>query len=253
MKNSLIYLLFLLYFSTTFPQDNRVLIYGKISTDSTASQNIHIINKNIRKGTTSNTSGEFEMLVKINDTLVFSSIQLKSKEFIITSKEIKSKKLLIILQAQINELDEITLKQHDLSGYLKNDSKNASMENYVNEFTLDLPNSGKAPVTEVDFVNKKINFYKRGGTITKIYGAISGENKKLKKLKKLVTEKMTLDDIRKLITDEYFTQTLNIKKDDIPIFIEYCKPKGIINLYKENKRLEIITILIKESKHFKRK
>jgi hypothetical protein len=63
---------------------------------------------------------------------------------------------------------------------------------------------------------------------------------------------MALNNIRKLITDAYFIETLSIKKEDISMFVEYCKPKGILKLYKENKKMEVIDILIEESKNFKR-
>ena len=39
-------------------------------------------------------------------------------------------------------------------GNLKNDLENTKLNNKVDEFTLNLPNSGKAPVTEIDFINR---------------------------------------------------------------------------------------------------
>lgn len=252
MKNKILFILAFLYVLTAFSQNDRLLIYGKISVDSLSQENIHIVNKNAKKGTVTNIHGEFQIPVKVSDTLLFSAIQFEYKELIISVKEIKEQKLLVSLKARINELDEVELKQHDLSGYLKSDIENASLKNHVDEFTLDLPNAGKAPITEVDFINRNINFYSKGGTITKLYGWISGEKKKLKNLRTLETEKMALNNIRKLITDAYFIETLSIKKEDISMFVEYCKPKGILKLYKENKKMEVIDILIEESKNFKR-
>ena len=252
MKNSILLFLMIFSFSAIFSQNDRKMLYGKIIADSLSTENIHIVNKTSKKGTTSNAFGEFQMPVKTNDMLLFSAIQFEEKMMIISAKEIKTHKLIILLKASINELDEVALKKHSLTGILKNDIENASLKNHVDEFTLDLPNAGKAPVTEVDFINREINFYAKGGSITKLYGWISGEKKKLKKLKTLETEKMMLDNIRKLITDTYFTETLKIKKEDIPAFIEYCKPKGIIKLYKENNKMKVIDILLNQSKNFKK-
>ncbi len=252
MKNRILLFLTLLSFSITFSQNDRKMLYGKIITDSLSTENVHIINKNSNKGTTSNAYGEFQIPVNANDTLLFSAVQLESKIFIISAIEIKAQKIMIKLRTRINELDEVELKKHDLTGILQNDINNASLKNHVDAFTLDLPNAGKAPVTEVDFINRNINFYSKGGSITKLYGWISGEKKMLKNLRTLETEKMALNNIRKLITDTYFTETLSIKKEDISMFVEYCKPKGIIKMYKENKKMEVIDILIEESKKFKR-
>ncbi len=252
MKTNFLLLLTSMYAISTFSQNDRILIYGKITVDSLSQENIHIVNKNMKKGTVTNIYGEFQIPVKINDTLLFSALQFEYKEFIISAKEVKEQKLLISLKTRVNELDEIALKQHDLSGYLQRDIENASLKNYVDEFTLDLPNSGKAPVTEVDFINRKINYYSKGGTITKLYGLISGKKKKLKKLKKFQTEKMVLDHIRELITDQYFIEILEIKKEDIPAFIASCKAKGIVQVFNENNHIKVIDILIEESKNYKK-
>ena len=252
MKSKFLLLLTSMYAISTFSQNDRILIYGKITVDSLSQENIHIINKNIKKGTVTNVYGEFQIPVKINDTLLFSALQFEYKEFIISAKEVKEQKLLISLKTRVNELDEVTLKRHDLSGYLQIDIESASLDNHVDEFTLDLPNSGKAPVTEVDYTNKKINYYSKGGTITKLYGLISGKKKKLKNFKKLQTEKMVLDDIRDLISDTYFIEILEIKKEDIPAFIASCKTKGIVQVYNENNHMKVIDILIEESKNYKR-
>ena len=158
MKNSVLLILMLLSLTTIFSQNNRKVLYGKIIADSLSTQSVHVINKTSNKGTTSNAYGEFQMPVKLNDTLLFSAIQFKDKMILISAKEIKAQKLIITLRARINELDEVELKKHNLTGILKNDVENASLKNHVDEFTLDLPNAGKAPVTEVDFINRKINF-----------------------------------------------------------------------------------------------
>jgi len=252
MKNNFLLILTFLSCTTIFSQNDETIIYGKIVTDSLSPESIHVVNKSLRKATISNSQGEFEIPIRVNDTLLFSAIQFQYKEHIISTEEIKKQKLIIRLKVQINELDEVELKQHDLTGYLKNDIKNASLENHVDAYTLNIPVTGKKPVTEVDFVNRDINFYSKGGNITKLYGWISGEKKKLKKFKKLATEKMVLDNIRKLITDDYFEQTLLIKKEDIPAFIEHCKTKGIIQLYKENKKMKVIDVLINESKIYRK-
>jgi len=251
-NNVLLFILIALLSLKIYGQTERSAVFGKIKGDSIFLENIHVINKNSQKGTITNKFGEFKIPVKENDTLIFSSIQFEFKEHIVSMKEFKSETLAIKLTSKINNLDEIVVINHDLSGFLKNDLENTKLKNQVDEFSLNLPNAGKAPVTEVDFLNRKINYYSKGGSLNKLYGWVSGEKKELKKLRSLETESAMLLKIRELVTDKYLTETLNIKKEDIPAFIKYCKPKGIINLFQQNKKNEVIDIIMKESRTFKR-
>jgi len=249
MQNKNILLLFMLVSINAFCQDKSILLYGKIETDSSSTENIHIVNKSTKKGAITTALGTFKIYVKKQDTLLISAIQFEHKVVVITQKEIDTQKIILKLSAKMNQLDEVQLKQHDLSGYLHKDIENAPLINHVDEFTLKLPNSGKAPKTELDFINLRHAQYK--GVANALYGWISGEKKKLKKLEKLEKEKLVLQKIRILISDAYFIQALQIKKENIDGFLTYCKPFGIIRLYKENNILKVIDIVIKESKTFK--
>ncbi|MFS4483783.1 hypothetical protein ACKGJY_12250 [Hyunsoonleella sp. 2307UL5-6] len=83
-------------------------------------ENIHVINKTAQKFTITNTSGGFVIPVNLNDTLSFSSVQYESKVIIISEEILNSKKVLVTLDAQINELDKITLT-NGLTGNLATD------------------------------------------------------------------------------------------------------------------------------------
>jgi hypothetical protein len=56
--------------------------------------------------------------------------------------------------------------------------------------------------------------------------------------------------IRDELGDPFFINSLHISVEKIDEFIDYCKPKGIIDLFLTNKNLEMIDIFIKESKTF---
>ncbi|MDP3358049.1 MAG: hypothetical protein Q8S41_01750, partial [Lutibacter sp.] len=80
-----------------FSQEKYALISGKIISSNNAVGNVHIVNLNSKLGTVSNDGGEFEMLVSLNDILLFSSIEYERKEIIITDNFIKYKKLVVEL------------------------------------------------------------------------------------------------------------------------------------------------------------
>lgn len=243
---------FLLLFLSVkiYSQTNRNNIRGKVFNDTISIKNVHIINKNSGMATISNAFGEFIIPVKRNDTLIFSAIQLRYKEIIINLSHINRKELQVHLKTKINKLNEIIIKNHNLSGNLKKDMKNVVQKYRVDEFTLNLPNAGKKPTTEIDHIKLRYNQY--SGPIGLLYGWLSGDKKNLKKLEKLETERLVLDKIRNLIKDQYFIHTLKIPKDSISHFLTFCIPKRIIELYNQNKKNELIDILIYESKGYKK-
>jgi hypothetical protein len=63
-------------------------------------------------------------------------------------------------------------------------------------------------------------------------------------------QKKIINTPEKIITElgeTFFTETLKIPKEEITSFINYCKSKGVIDLYIKNRKMEVIDILIKES------
>lgn len=163
----------------------------------------------------------------------------------------KNANIKIQLTAAINSLDEVSVKNHPFTGNLQYDVSNYELKNYVNEFTLDLPNAGKAPKNEVERIGLRLNQY--SGIIGSLYGWMSGENKRLKKIKKLAIEDYYLNEIRTFIKDSFFINELKIPKDKISLFLNFSKSKNIIGLYRENKKTELVDLLVSESETFLKK
>ena len=72
-------ILFCFIVANAFAQEKRIAIEGKILSeeiDEIELEDIHIFNKNSRRGTISHANGDFEIDVKENDTLIFTGIQL---------------------------------------------------------------------------------------------------------------------------------------------------------------------------------
>ena len=63
----------------------KVEISGQIISNGEL-EGIHVINKTSNKFSTTNTAGFFDVQAKINDTIVFSSVQYKLMSIIVTPK-----------------------------------------------------------------------------------------------------------------------------------------------------------------------
>lgn len=241
----IILLLFTLYVSA---QDNRERIHGFISNDSIALENIHVVNKTTNRGTLSNNKGEFEILVKENDTIQFSGIQFITKRILITRQQMQNRELKIYLPQKTNVLQEVVVQNMAKS--------------------LGLPNAGKKPLNKLErnlnrfsqkstpIVILEALLFKPGG-IDDVYNIISGNRKKDRKLKKLIDEdnrsllnQENIESIRNHFGDDYFINTLKIPKENIEGLIHYCLPKGIVFVFERERYLEVVDLLLKNKESY---
>jgi carboxypeptidase-like protein len=230
-----LYLLALFLFSIQlYSQELRVKITGKIKSDSTFVENVHIYNKTTNRGTISDAKGVFQIFVKSSDTLFFSNILFAKKSMIVNKKQIEKKFMAVSLNPSTNELEEIII--------------------YNMAKSLGLPNADKEPLEPTE---RKINYYTKGGALNNIYGWLSGDKKKLKKLQTLkdaddedFEKSLLIVDVRDQFQNEFFTKTLNITEENINDFISYCIDDNFIFLFSKERYIEIIDIFIKNRDAF---
>jgi hypothetical protein len=221
----------------TYSQESRIKITGKVRSDSLVVEGAHVINLTSKVGTVSDALGKFKIPVKLNDTILFSDIEFKNIQVIVNEVNIYEKYLEIDFQVNINELDEIIIA-NNMAGL------------------LGLPNSDKDPLSQAE---RKTNYYKKGGAITKLQGLLSGEAKKRRLLQRLSEEdektrayQIQILKIREYFKDELFINSLKIPEEDINNFISHCLQKGVIQMYKGERYLEIIDVFIASTESFKK-
>ncbi len=229
-------------------QERTVVLAGKILSDSLAIENVHVINKTSQRGTLSNPLGEFKIYIKEKDTLIFSDIQYIYKIIIINKKYIQNKTITIKLIQKNNQLPEVVIENMAKS--------------------LGLPNADKKPLNKLE---RNLNAYSQEalpiviiatllgqqGGINDIYNIISGNRKRDRKLKKLVDNDkeyeirlVNIQIIREHFTDDLFINSLQIPKDHINNFIDFCIPKGIEELYKKQRYLDVMDIFIQNKENY---
>ncbi|MDY7394007.1 carboxypeptidase-like regulatory domain-containing protein [Aureibaculum sp. 2210JD6-5] len=250
LRSTCLVLLIISSFSLS-AQEARTLISGTIKSNEPDLKDVHVINITSKKGSVTNTNGQFSIWAKNNDTLVFRGLQFESKKIVVKKTDIDNKSIEVELNTRTNMLKEVNIKKPE----------NMAM-------ALNLPNAGKKPLKGVD---RKLAYYsqestvavilgpllgKKGG-IEDLYNIISGNRKKHRKLKKLIEadkllehNKKVLLEIRKHFKDDFFIYTLKIPSKKIDSFIDYCQPKNIVNLFDKKSYLEIIDVFVKESKPF---
>ena len=234
-----------------FSQEDRTLISGTVRSDTILVENAHVINKTSNKGSITNQLGQFKISVKEGDTLIVSDIQYRGEILFITARHIERETLDFNLEVLTNELEEIVVKQYG---------------NMAKE--LGLPNAGKEPMNKLD---RNLNAYSQKSTpmvilqallfkpggIDDIYNIVSGNRKRDRILKKRINEDIMTErnkslgaQIRAYLKDDFFLKEVKIPEELIDPYITYCMSKGLPRLYREERLIEVIDILLKSKEEF---
>lgn len=178
--------IFLFLFFSKFCFSQIVEINGVVIANSNM-EGIHVINKTSKFYTTTNQKGEFTIKGKLNDTLVFSSVQYKLLSLKLNLEITNSKTLKVELVEHVNQLNEVFIG-NPLYGNLEDDISNTKGKPDINFYDVGIPGYTGKPKTqnerqliEADH-GKYFVFYGIGFVINtnKILNKISGRTDMLK-------------------------------------------------------------------------
>ena len=94
---------------------------GKVVSDSLDISGIHVVNKNSGATTITNRYGEFSIGVQTTDTIIFSAVHIKLQALVLDSLVISQPTINVYIEHAVNELQEVVVKPHDLTGNLAED------------------------------------------------------------------------------------------------------------------------------------
>lgn len=265
-----IFLLITLVAIPTFSQELRKNIKGAVVNDSIRLNNVHIINKNIKLGVASDKTGKFILPVKLNDTLIISSVLFEHKIIVIKKEDLNDNNVLSIkLQPQSINLDEIEIFSHKMIGNLAIDGSKFKNNSILNINYLDFKGIDFDALLDDDAykaseINKKVLSSKTnsdivsGGDILGLIKYLKGNtDKNFKKASKEEQQVMlnqilnTTNTIRQDLKDDFFINTLKLSSDKINDFLYFAIDGKKADLYNSNKKIEIITYLIKIRPYYK--
>ena len=106
MKKCVVLLLFFSTFSLWSQDRNEKLLQGIIAADDALLSGIDVVNLVNEKVTVTNSKGEFSILAKADDILVFSSKSLEMRRLLIDEDDLKSGNITVNMYPKINELDD---------------------------------------------------------------------------------------------------------------------------------------------------
>ncbi|MET2984966.1 carboxypeptidase-like regulatory domain-containing protein [Aureibaculum conchae] len=204
------------------PRDSVKILKGKIIdvNDKTALQSAHIVNLNTAEGTITNTNGNFEIPAQANDTLHISYIGYQSIKLKITNDLLRGNELEIAIHEKTLDIDEVTVKAHNLIGVLEIDAKNVPMDKYSRIHIEGLPQTyeigrpkGKDYAGVGAALFNPIDFW---------YNKFGKKPKELKKLKKLKEQDNSRDMMEEKFSREILMDYMDMSRKELDDLLKEC-------------------------------
>lgn len=197
------FLFFLLLFQITFGQAaGDKLLHGKIVVTSGTVDGVNIINLVNEKSTISDSNGEFFILAKADDLLIFTSVNLEYHRKIVEVEDLKKDIITVNMIAKVTELKEVIVNKHP----------------EISAVSLGISAKGIKKYTPAER-----RLYTATSTpVDALINMISGRTAMLKKDIEVEKKYSLLAKIDALFEDEYYINTLKIPADYIKGFQFYC-------------------------------
>lgn len=238
----------LLYFTfTALAQEDGIAINGLVSSNNLAIENVHIINLNNGFGEITDINGNFTIQIKKNDIIKISHIEYQSQKITISDEIIKVG-LVIKLKRTVNRLNDVIIKNHNLTGILYTDSDAQIKKDVLasDKFIEELMRLSKLP-SKYDEIKKFESQYINDVNSIKMNGSIGigilirdEENELRRELREAKNiPKLIIYDLGK----DYFINKLKIPEEKIHNFLTYCNYRNIYELYKQKKIMRLIEVL----------
>lgn len=269
MKKSYFILLLIILSQTIFAQGiQRKILRGKIVADSIEVENLTLYNISSNIGAITDLDGKFSINARATDTLFIQGLSYNSKKIILTDKDFWLPVLEIKLHIKITELNEVIITPYTLTGDLSEDTKRIQVygdgfskidtkvvKNYEDDVRTGTPlNSALSD----NFAQTGINFMLIGKGIANLLG-IKGNPKanservfEQRRIRDIQSKSFS-EHMHERFSNNFFTQTLKIENQSIPIFMSFAE----LNVYelspllKSENELKLIEYLVIKAKEFK--
>ncbi len=220
---SIIILLFFVQIGFCQKNDLKQLV-GRVVEHSTPIEGINIINNATQVATVSDVNGNFSIMVKEGDVLVFSAVNLEPLQHRVASGDVFPTVLIVRMTAKEVELKEVVV----------NENANITAENL-----------GIIPYGQKKYTPAERKVYTATSTsVDKLLNKISGRTAMLKKEVNVEKKEALFRKLEYLFEENYYTDRLKIPVDDIKGFQLFCVDDAdfAVSLNSKNKTMSMFLI-----------
>jgi len=223
-------------------QDSIKKLAGRIIsvTDKKPLQSAHIVNLNSVVGTVTNRRGEFRISAQVNDTIFISYVGFQSIKLKVTKDLLRGNELEIAIHEKTIDIDEVTVKAHNLIGVLEIDAKNVPRDEYSRIHIEGLPQAyeiGRPQSTEYNTVAgalfNPVDFW---------YNKFGKKPKELKKLKKLKEEDQLRDIMEEKFSREILMDYMDMSRKELNDLLKDCNYSN--NFIRKASDLQVIEAVL---------
>jgi hypothetical protein len=245
MKTKIVILCLICFCQFSFGQnENRKSLHGQFTNESTIIDNGYVFNLNSKTRTFISSQGFFDILAKANDTLLVSSVSFKSKRIVIQDKDFVKPLFVIALKPQTTLLKEVIVKRKSEIKPIAGNTQGI----------VDLQFIDDAKSSPINRTMPSDGSIENGMDFVRIYKMVSKLFKNDSAKKTDLNSNVDFSEVVARGIDNYFfTNTLQLKKEEIGLFLDYCEndPKSK-RLLKQEDEFLLIDFLITKNEEFKR-
>ena len=198
----------LFFILTNFCFSQKSEIKGKVISESTNLEGIHVINRTQNKGVVTTSGGYFTIHANEKDTLIFSAVNLEAVNHIVKKEDFSAELLFIKMNALVSPLEEVTMTKY----------KNITPE------ALGIIPKGMKTYTPAERKLKTASEMTVGTIVSldAIINGISGRTAMLKKELKVERKELLMQQILEDYHTKYFKDELGIPEANIDGFLFYA-------------------------------
>ena len=233
-----LFFFFLLIPAFVFSQDVSI-IKGKVVSESSLLEGIHIINLSKKNGVVTDSRGYFEISAKISDTLQFSAVNLKARRYVLTTNDFSKDLVFVKMESLITELDEVAIIQYKNINAVALGIVPANQKTYT-------PAERKLAAAEEFKWYSPLLIPLGGMSVDGLLNSISGRTSMLKK--ELVVERKEMLQLKTsdYFEKKYFIETLKIPEIYVDGFLFYIAENERFARAMKDKNKTMVSFILSE-------
>lgn len=202
-----------------------------------------IVNPNSKQMMTTNDKGEFSVLAKAGDVLVFIATDYEYHRVELTQEDINKNNLVVNLTKKAIALREVVIKKNTVQPKISSNT-----QKYVDQkYAPDQYTSQKNKLIYDGTIENGIDFMRLGKDIIKLFKSKKSKDKK--KIDKVDFKEFSTS----TFSESFFTKNLELNEDEVALFLEFCAADPKSKLIVDEKNIAgVMDFYITKKNEFKK-
>ena len=232
---------FTLCFLLVSAQERRIPLKGKLLYRNNNVIAANVVNNTALTNTITNGEGEFEILARVGDEIIFSSVQFRIKSIEVTAEIIKKNRLVVEVNERTTALDEIVVGPENTEKFLDLKKEEFSRVDYSQDKSTRIRNN----ITTQGQLTNGLNIV----NIAKLLAKVVTANQNVEKRTMVPSKVLPL-----IFEENFFTNDLDLTSAEVIGFLEELdRVLPSDRLLKKDMEFQLIEYLYLQSEKYKKK